>query len=231
MPYQDGLTIRQEDKTSLGQGVHHDAVTMSGKDEVKPSEELDHPNTQPDWANESPKVEIKVFNNLESFTDPETKVVTTYDCSQWYEYNGYQGWTRSRFRFCFPTDTNRFTVTVFRDTAQYYWGTAWYNEDDAYPASVNFEPRLKDAHLDPPQWTEYGTYGNTDKEFSFGPVGGKLKPGKYEAEVLFSQTGPYWNGDQTDDPHWEVDETGPSYWVGETVPQVVKFNITVSIVG
>ncbi|KAM0740087.1 hypothetical protein ACQRIT_005271 [Beauveria bassiana] len=174
---------------------------MSGKDEVKPSEELDHPNAQPDWANESPKVEIKVFNNLQSF------------------------------RFCFPTDTNRFTVTVFRDTAQYYWGGAWYNEDDAYPASVNFEPRLKDAHLDPPQWTEYGTYGNTDKEFSFGPVGGKLKPGKYEAEVLFSQTGPYWNGDQTDDPHWEVDETGPSYWVGETVPQVVKFNIIVSIVG
>lgn len=145
-------------------------------------------------------MEIKAFNRLVSEKDPDTKDPTTYDCSAWYEWYGKGGWTWSKLRFCLPTHTDVFSLSVFRERSQYLWGSAWYYEKDHYPADVTVRVTLKRIDSKPRVWT---LTSGTTRRMSFNAVSEeRLMPGRYKVQVNFYQDGPYWD----DSPIGEVAE-------------------------
>ncbi|KAM3456688.1 hypothetical protein MY3296_001643 [Beauveria thailandica] len=146
----------------------------------------------PRLIKESSQVDIKAFNNLQSLRDPDTKAVTTYDCSQWYEWYGEGGWTWSRVRFCLPTQTEVFKLTVFRERSQYLWGSAWYWEKDAYPSYVTVGVDLKRIDSKPGSW-KFSSGETTRTSFNVGGQQEKLQPGRYKVQANFYQMGPYWD--------------------------------------
>ncbi|OAA46795.1 subtilisin-like protease [Beauveria brongniartii RCEF 3172] len=146
----------------------------------------------PRLAKESSQVDIKAFNQLQSLRDPDTKAVTTYDCSQWYEWYGKDGWTWSRVRFCLPTQTEVFKLTVFRERSQYLWGSAWYWEKDAYPSYVTVGVDLKRINSKPGSW-KFSSGETTRMSFNVGGQQEKLQPGRYKVQANFYQMGPYWD--------------------------------------
>ncbi|EXU96559.1 hypothetical protein X797_010371 [Metarhizium robertsii] len=155
---------------------------------------------KPYLTKQSSPVEIKAFNRLVSEKDPDTKDPTTYDCSGWYEWYGKGEWTWSKLRFCLPTHTNVFSLSVFRERSQYLWGSAWYYEKVHYPADVTVRVTLKRIDSKPRVWTL--TSGMT-RRLSFNAVSEeRLMPGRYKVQVNFYQDGPYWD----DSPIGEVAE-------------------------
>ncbi|OAA34799.1 hypothetical protein ISF_10001 [Cordyceps fumosorosea ARSEF 2679] len=160
----------------------------------------------PRLAAESSQVEIKASGHLESLRDPETKAVTTYDCSQWYEWYGHDDWTWSKVRFCLPTQTDVFKLTVFRERSQYLWGSAWYNEKDYYPSYVTVGLDLKRVDSKPNFW-KFSSGETTRQSFNIAGQQEKLQPGRYKVRANFYQVGPYWD---------------------ETLGKVAEFDITVS---
>ncbi|EFY92982.1 hypothetical protein J3459_013745 [Metarhizium acridum] len=141
---------------------------------------------------QSSPVEIKAFDRLVSAKDPDTKNPATYDCSHWHEWYGQDQWTWSKVRFCLPTQTDVFKLTVFREKSQYLWGSAWYYEKELYPADVTVRVTLKRVHPKPRVWT---FYSEKTSRMSFTVAQKeKLLPGRYNVQVNFYQQGPYWDG-------------------------------------
>ncbi|PMB63645.1 hypothetical protein BM221_010386 [Beauveria bassiana] len=143
-------------------------------------------------APESPYVDIKAFNQFETLKDPDTKAVTTYDCSQWYEPYGQGEWTWSRFRVCVPAQTEVFKLAVFRERGQYLWGSAWYWEKDAYPSYVTAGVDLKRIDGKPGSW-KFSSGETTSKSINVHGGQEKLLPGRYKVLANFYQMGPYWD--------------------------------------
>ncbi|KAG8416163.1 hypothetical protein J3459_013744 [Metarhizium acridum] len=141
---------------------------------------------------QSSPVEIKAFDRLVSAKDPDTKNPATYDCSHWHEWYGQDQWTWSKVRFCLPTQTDVFKLTVFREKSQYLWGSAWYYEKELYPADVTVRVTLKRVH---PKPRVLDVYSEKTSRMSFTVAQKeKLLPGRYNVQVNFYQQGPYWDG-------------------------------------
>jgi hypothetical protein len=117
------------------------------------------------------------------------------ECGGWRNLYSEGRWTYSETRFCLRTDGQYVTPVLQWRACQYYWGAAWYNANDKYPCTFDFNYTVtRNGH------TISSGIAN-DQGGATGDVVGRSGVchggGDYTLTANFIQDGPYWY-------NWEI---------------------------
>ncbi|KAA8649927.1 hypothetical protein EYZ11_012323 [Aspergillus tanneri] len=118
------------------------------------------------------------------------KVVTSPECSPWYNFYGRDRWTYTELQWCFRQQADGTILSQEQRNPWYYWGGAWYTG--------------KSHKL---VWQTKGTVGGTrdfdsGKDWNDGPAKKdiyifkpKIPAGVYAVNLNYQQEGPWWGAD------------------------------------